>query len=116
MSIYEEFGVEPVINASGAVTRLGGAPMPKAVVNPEELRRFASELKRFNGELKEGITGLHHRFVKLGDTWQDQEHAKFAEIFEQMFRTLTKFADAADHHIPFLLRKAERIQAYLDQR
>jgi D-glucosaminate-6-phosphate ammonia-lyase len=32
MSIYREWGLEPIINASGAVTRLGGAPMPKEVV------------------------------------------------------------------------------------
>jgi D-glucosaminate-6-phosphate ammonia-lyase len=33
MSIYEEWGLEPIINASGAVTRLGGAPMPRAVLD-----------------------------------------------------------------------------------
>jgi L-seryl-tRNA(Ser) seleniumtransferase len=33
MSIYEQFGLTPIINASGAVTRLGGAPMPDAVLN-----------------------------------------------------------------------------------
>jgi D-glucosaminate-6-phosphate ammonia-lyase len=32
MTIYERFGVTPVINASGSVTRLGGAPMPAAVL------------------------------------------------------------------------------------
>src|SRR2546423_14647267 len=32
MSIYDEWGLEPIINASGAVTRLGGAPMPEAVL------------------------------------------------------------------------------------
>ena len=32
MSIYESFGVTPIINASGAVTRLGGAPMPAEVL------------------------------------------------------------------------------------
>jgi D-glucosaminate-6-phosphate ammonia-lyase len=32
MSIYQRFGVTPIINASGAVTRLGGAPMPDAVL------------------------------------------------------------------------------------
>ena len=90
--------------------------MPKAVVDPEELRRFATELKRFNAELKQEIAGLHHRFARLGDTWQDQEHSKFADQFEKMVRTLARFADAADKHIPFLLRKAERIQDYLDQR
>jgi L-seryl-tRNA(Ser) seleniumtransferase len=33
MSIYESFGLTPIINASGAVTRLGGAPMPDAVLD-----------------------------------------------------------------------------------
>ena len=90
--------------------------MPKAYVNPEDLRRFAMDLKRFNDDLKGEISGIHQRFNKLGESWQDQEHAKFAETFDNLVRTLAKFADAADKHIPFLLRKAERIQEYLDQR
>lgn len=32
MSIYEQYGLSPIIYASGAVTRLGGAPMPDAVL------------------------------------------------------------------------------------
>jgi len=32
MSIYRNLGVEPIINACGAVTRLGGAPMSDAVL------------------------------------------------------------------------------------
>jgi uncharacterized protein YukE len=90
--------------------------MPKAFVNPEDLRRFAMDLKRFNDDLKGEISGIHQRFNKLGESWQDQEHAKFAETFDVLVRTLAKFADAADKHIPFLLRKAERIQEYLDQK
>ena len=33
MGVYESLGITPVINASGAVTRLGGAPMPKTVLD-----------------------------------------------------------------------------------
>jgi L-seryl-tRNA(Ser) seleniumtransferase len=33
MSIYTDLGLTPIINASGAVTRLGGAPMPDAVLS-----------------------------------------------------------------------------------
>ena len=33
MGVYEELGLRPIINASGAVTRLGGAPMPAAVLD-----------------------------------------------------------------------------------
>jgi L-seryl-tRNA(Ser) seleniumtransferase len=32
MSIYDTWNLEPIINAAGAVTRLGGAPMPPAVL------------------------------------------------------------------------------------
>ncbi|HUE18053.1 MAG TPA: aminotransferase class V-fold PLP-dependent enzyme [Planctomycetaceae bacterium] len=33
MSTFRELGLEPIINASGTVTRLGGAPMPPAVLD-----------------------------------------------------------------------------------
>jgi len=90
--------------------------MAKAVVNPDELRRFAFELKRFKDEMQNQLSGIQRRFVRLGDTWQDAEQAKFAETFEQMMRALTKFVEASEKHVPFLLRKAERIQDYLEQR
>uniref|UniRef100_UPI0026393779 aminotransferase class V-fold PLP-dependent enzyme n=1 Tax=uncultured Gimesia sp. TaxID=1678688 RepID=UPI0026393779 len=41
MSIYQKFGVEPIINACGSVTRLGGAPMPSEVL--ESFREAAAE-------------------------------------------------------------------------
>ena len=33
MSLFRELGLTPIINASGTVTRLGGAPMPQAVLD-----------------------------------------------------------------------------------
>ena len=41
MSIFRRWGVEPIINASGAVTRLGGAPMPDEVL--EAFREAAAD-------------------------------------------------------------------------
>jgi D-glucosaminate-6-phosphate ammonia-lyase len=32
MNIFEQWGVRPIINAAGSVTRLGGAPLPAAVL------------------------------------------------------------------------------------
>src|SRR6478609_7415335 len=32
MGVYETWGLQPIINVSGAVTRLGGAPKPEAVL------------------------------------------------------------------------------------
>ena len=33
MGVYEDLGLTPIINASGSVTRLGGAPMPRKVLD-----------------------------------------------------------------------------------
>ena len=90
--------------------------MAKAIVDPEELRRFAAELKRFNGSLQAELVGIRRQFIRLGETWRDQEHARFAEEFERMINVLARFAEASAKHVPVLLRKAEGIQQYLDQR
>jgi uncharacterized protein YukE len=90
--------------------------MSQAIIDPEEVRRFAAELKRFNDDLRERSGSLMSRFTALGDSWQDQEHEKFSGEFVQMMKSMKKFIEASDRHTPYLLRKAERIQQYLDQR
>src|SRR5262249_14384825 len=88
----------------------------QAIVNPEELRRFAGQLKRFNNEMLTELTTLHGQLSGLGQTWRDREHDKFVEEFEQTLQVVKRFVDATNQHIPFLLRKAERIEEYLQQR
>ena len=90
--------------------------MAQAVVNPEELRRFAAQLKRFNNEMITQLTTLHGQLAGLGQTWRDREHDKFCEEFEQTLQVVKRFVDSTNQHIPFLLRKAERIEDYLQQR
>ena len=90
--------------------------MAQAIMDPEEVRRFAKELKRFNDDVQIRASGLHARFTALGSTWQDQEHEKFAEEFIVTMKVLKKFTEVSEKHTPFLLRKAQRIEDYLDQR
>lgn len=87
--------------------------MSKAIVDPEELRRFAVDLKNFNTAVQEQIGVVQRRFNKLGETWRDQEHEKFAENFERMIATMNRFVDTSNQHIPVLMRKAQKIQEYL---
>ncbi len=89
--------------------------MAQAIMNPEEVRRFADELKRFNADLQSRMASLQARFMALGDTWQDQEHEKFAEEFQTTLRSLRHFVEVATQHTPYLLRKAQRIEEYLNQ-
>ncbi|MFT4587802.1 MAG: hypothetical protein ACI9VS_000475 [Candidatus Binatia bacterium] len=84
-------------------------------MDPDEVRRFAEELKRFNGDLQQGMSSLAARFSALGDTWQDQEQMKFADEFRSTMKALKKFMEVSNAHGPFLMRKAQRIQDYLDQ-
>ncbi|HEX4645013.1 MAG TPA: WXG100 family type VII secretion target [Verrucomicrobiae bacterium] len=90
--------------------------MSQAIMDPEEVRRFAEELKKFNTDLQNRMASLQARFASLGETWQDQEHNKFAEEFKQTFKALKKFIDVSNQHTPYLLRKAQRIEEYLHQR
>jgi hypothetical protein len=90
--------------------------MPKAIVDPADLRRFAQTLKHFNNELQAGMAALQGQFSGLSDTWRDQEHEKFAREFSDTMLVINRFVEAATHQIPFLLRKAERIEEYLQQR
>lgn len=90
--------------------------MAQAIMDPDEVRRFAKELKRFNDELQVKASSLQSRFTGLGDTWKDQENQKFAEEFVGTMKALKKFIEISEKHTPFLLRKAQRIEEYLDQR
>lgn len=89
--------------------------MAQAIMDPEQVRRFADELKRFNTDLQDKLASLQARFAALGDTWQDQEHVKFAEEFKQTMKALKKFIEVSNQQTPFLLRKAQRIEEYLNQ-
>jgi uncharacterized protein YukE len=90
--------------------------MTQAIMDPEGVRRFAEELQRFTREVEMRMAKLQARFMALGDTWTDQEHARFSEEFQQTMKTLKRFIEISDQQGPFLLRKAQRIEEYLKQR
>jgi uncharacterized protein YukE len=89
--------------------------MPQAIVDPEELRRFARNLKKFNTDVQDRITAMGAQLSNLGKTWRDQEHKKFVAEFEQHMKVIGRFVEVTDQYIPFLLRKAEIIEEYLQQ-
>ena len=90
--------------------------MPQAIVDPEELRRFALSLKKFSTDVQERITALNAQLATLEQTWRDQEQKKFAEEFERQIQVFARLIETIDSHIPYLLRKSEIIEEYLQQR
>ncbi len=90
--------------------------MPQAVADPAEIRRFAQTLKAFSNDLEARMGGLHGQLLGLGQTWRDREHQKFAEEFAETLKAIHKFVDSSNRHIPFLLKKADHLEEYLNQR
>lgn len=90
--------------------------MAKAAVDPEELMRFVGALKRFNETTREQVATINRQFQRLGETWQDDEHARFAESFSLMVRVVSRFIEESEREAPVLARKAEAVRDYLRSR
>ncbi|HTU27086.1 MAG TPA: WXG100 family type VII secretion target [Pirellulales bacterium] len=90
--------------------------MAQAIVDPHELRRFAHQLERFASELESQMLMLRGQVTSLAQTWRDQENEKFAQEFDETLAATNRFMEATRQHIPFLLRKADRVEEYLRQR
>ena len=84
--------------------------MPKAIVNSDDLKRFAKELKQFNGELSTMKARIERSFNGLD--WHDQEYKKFTDDFTHTMAVLKKFIDVAPDHIRLLEKKANIIDEY----
>ena len=87
--------------------------MSQAVVDPEQLRQFAAQLHRFAEEMKQRSSALASQMNQLEQTWRDEQQRKFSEEFTAQLRQLSRLIQSTEQHVPYLLRKAEQIDAYL---
>lgn len=90
--------------------------MGQAIVKPEDLRRFAAELKQFSEHLNSDGMRLRGQFQRVGETWRDQEHQRFAREFDQTLKVFNQFNREAEQYVAFLMRKAQAAEEYLRQR
>jgi uncharacterized protein YukE len=90
--------------------------MPQAIVDPEELRQFAQNLKKFSNDMQLRVNMIGGQLVALSKTWRDQEQKKFTEEFEQQVKSVSRLIEVIEEHIPYLVRKAEIIEEYLHHR
>lgn len=89
--------------------------MAQAIVDPEELRQFAAMLKRYSQQIRESTSMLSNAQARLSESWRDQEHRKFVDEFEEQIKLVNKLLDSSDKHVPYLLKKAEFIDQYLQR-
>lgn len=86
--------------------------MAQAIVDPEQLRNFALQLKRFSGLLGDASMKISQQMQQLAVSWRDQEHMKFSAEFEQEMKQLSRLIETSEKHVPYLLKKAELIEEY----
>lgn len=89
--------------------------MAQAIVDPEQLRQFAGLLRRYNQQLRDSTTTLSQAMGRLSESWRDQEHNKFAEEFDEQLKQVQRLVERSEVHIPYLLKKAELIEQYLQR-
>ena len=80
---------------------------------PKNYVNLLERVKKFNTDLRSRLTHLGNQLNTLGTTWRDQEHKKFCNKFEDQTKIIMRFLEASDTHIPYLLRKADQIDEYL---
>ncbi len=90
--------------------------MAQAIMDPEQVRRFAEELKRFNADLQDKVASLQVRFSAAGGLQRDEAREVCRAEFKQTIKALKKFVEVSNQQTPYLLRKAQRIEEYLNQR
>ena len=87
--------------------------MNQAIGDPEQIRQFAAQLSRFSEELKQRGSGLSAQMNQLEQSWRDEQQRKFNHEFQDQLRQLSRLIQATQEHVPYLLRKAEQLDAYL---
>ena len=88
-----------------------GIPVEQRISRRPQLAMFAGLFVLFVV-----VVAMVAIFILPINTWRDQENKKFCEQFEGHMRLLARFIESNNEHIPYLLRKAEHIEEYLQQR
>lgn len=90
--------------------------MPKAIVDPRELRSFAAVLTSTVGELRGRKSQVTHSFGDLHSHWRDKKYSEFDRLFTETMGRLEVFLNRSEEYTRYLRKKAEKAEQYLDGR
>ena len=85
--------------------------MPQIHTDPERMRQFAGNLKRFADTVNIEMSSMKGMLGRLGETWQDQQYEAFVVIFSQAERMLRDFVHETQRTAPLIERDAAAIEA-----
>lgn len=90
--------------------------MARAIVDPDELRRFSGQLKQTSEQLRSAKANIMSEFDNLHETWRDEKFERFDRLFIECLTLLDRYTKEAELYSDFLRKKAEYAQRYLDNR
>jgi hypothetical protein len=90
--------------------------MPRAIANPEEIRKFAYVLTQCINRLRDLRTELMSRFGDLDSHWRDEKYAHFREAFTAKMHLLDVFLEQGEGYVQYLHRKVQPLDEYLKHR
>ena len=87
--------------------------MPRAIINPDELHRFAADLGIMVGMLRDRRNTVNAEFKALREAWQDKKYEQFERSFSEMIARFNRFTDESEHYAKYLHAKARKAEEYL---
>jgi hypothetical protein len=88
--------------------------MPRAIVDPRELRRFAALLVETSGQLKSSKSTVTNSFADLHSVWKDKKYAQFERVFADTMSRMELFLKSAEMYAQYLNKKAGLAERYFD--
>ncbi|HTB02444.1 MAG TPA: WXG100 family type VII secretion target [Bradyrhizobium sp.] len=90
--------------------------MTQIIVDPAELRRFASVLQREVSTLREQQRALEANRRELSQVWKDSRYSTFEQSYLPTLEALNQFCRASESYASYLRRKADKVDSYLGRR
>ena len=86
--------------------------MSKAIVDPEEVRVFASSLLEMAARLQDSKAHVRSRFGALRGVWRDTKYGQFDQVFSETITRMEQFLRYAELYAQYLRKKSEKADVY----
>lgn len=88
--------------------------MPRAIVDPKELRRFSALLMETVGHLRNSKSVVTHDFNDLKAVWKDKKYGQFERVFADTMGRMEVFLRSTEMYAQYLSKKAGLAERYFD--
>ncbi|MCL0040897.1 hypothetical protein M1M90_02260 [Thermodesulfovibrionales bacterium] len=90
--------------------------MPRAVVDPDELRRFAVLLNGMAQSVRKRKGSLNNNLSDLKAVWRDEKYRQFERLYAETMPQLEFFCKNAEQFAQYLRAKEKPLRRYQEHR